>query len=80
MTYAQLLRQYIVTTGIDRSTLTIYATDISGLPVLLLALQEPEIARKIIVGDLPPFNRPAYMHQDLQSLKVKPSSDRVRDA
>ena len=80
MTYAQILRQYIATTGIDRSTLTIYATDISGLPVLLLALQEPGIARKIIVGDFAPFNRPAYMHQDLQSLKLKPSSDHVRDA
>ena len=80
MTYAQLLRQYVITTRIDRSTLTIYASDISGLPVLLLALQEPEIARKIIVGDFALFNRPAYMHQDLQSLKVKPSSDHVRDA
>lgn len=80
MTYAQILRQYIATTGIDRSTLTIYATDISGLPVLLLALQEPEIARKIIVGDFAPMNRPAYMHQDLQNLKVKPSSDHVRAA
>ena len=80
MTYAQLLRQYIVTTGIDRSPLTIYAADISGLPVLLLALQEPKTARKIIVGDSAPFNRPAYMHQDLQSLKAKPSSDHVRDA
>ena len=80
MTYAQILRQYIATTGIDRSTLTIYATDISGLPVLLLALQEPEIARKIIVGDFAPLDRPAYMHQDLQDLKIKPSSDHVRDA
>lgn len=79
-TYAQLLRQYILAAGIDRSTLTIYATDISGLPVLLLALEEPEIARKVIVGDFAPFDRPAYMHQDLQSLKSKPSSDHVRDA
>ena len=80
MTYAQLTQQYITMAGIDRSTLIIYATDISGLPVLLLALQEPEIARKIIVGDFAPLNRPAYMHHDLQSLKVKPSSDHVRDA
>lgn len=29
-TYAQILRQYILATGIDRSTLTIYATDIVG--------------------------------------------------
>ena len=80
MSYAQLLRQYIIAAGIDRSTLTIYATDISGLPVLLLALQEPDIACKIIVGDFAPFDRPAYMHHDLQSLKLKPSSDHVRNA
>lgn len=79
-TYAQILRQYILATGIDRSTLTIYATDISGLPVLLLALQEPEIARRIIVGDFAPFDRPDYMYPDLQSLKIKPSSDLICNA
>lgn len=76
--FAQLLRQYIATTGIDRSTLTIYATDISGLPVLLLALQEPDIARRIIVGDFAPFDRPDYMHPDLRDLKEAATSDIVR--
>lgn len=78
--YSNLLRQYIDAAGIDRSALTIYATDISGLPVLLLALREPDLARRIIVGDFAPFNRPDYMHQDLRSLKDKASSDQVLES
>lgn len=78
--YASSLKQYIGKAGIDRSNLTIYATDISSLPVLLLALEEPDIARSIIVGDFAPFDRPAYMNENLQRLKSKPSSDFVRAA
>jgi pimeloyl-ACP methyl ester carboxylesterase len=76
--YARVLKNYVDRTGIDRSTLTIYATDIGALPVLLLALEEPDIARSLIVGDFAPFHRPAYMWENLQALKSKPASDRVR--
>lgn len=76
--YARVLRAYIDKAGIDRSTLTIYATDIGGLPALLAALDEPGIARQIVVGDFAPFNRPGYMYASLQALKSKPSSDQVR--
>lgn len=79
-TYAKLLREYIAAAGIDRSTLTIYATDISALPTLLLALKEPNIARRIIVGDFAPFDRPDFMHPLLRDLKVKPTSEQIRDA
>jgi pimeloyl-ACP methyl ester carboxylesterase len=79
-TYAKLLRQYIVAAGIDRSTLTIYATDISGLPTLLAALEEHDIARRVIVGDFAPFNRPEFMHPNLRDLKEKPLSDQIRDS
>jgi pimeloyl-ACP methyl ester carboxylesterase len=58
--------------------LTIYATDIGALPVLLLVLEEPDIARSLIVGDFAPFNRPAYMWENLEALKSKPASDQVR--
>src|SRR5262245_18078035 len=34
--YARVLRGYLDRAGIDKAKLTIYATDISGLPVLLL--------------------------------------------
>lgn len=78
-TYATLLRQYIAASGIDRSSLTIYATDISGLPTLLAALDEHDIARRIIVGDFAPFNRPELMYPDLRDLKEKPLSDQIRD-
>jgi pimeloyl-ACP methyl ester carboxylesterase len=78
--YARVLKAYLDAAEIDRSTLTIYATDISALPVLLLALDEPEIARSLIVGDFAPFNRPALMWENLQALKSKPSSDHVRTA
>lgn len=77
--YARVLRQYIATAGIDRSKLTIYATDIGALPALLAALEEPDIARTIIVGDFAPFDRPEYMQERLQRLKVKSSADEVRN-
>jgi pimeloyl-ACP methyl ester carboxylesterase len=75
--YARVLKGYITRAGIDSSKLTIYATDIGALPALLLAIDEPEIARQIIVGDFAPFDRPQYMHERLQSLKVRPTSDVV---
>ena len=76
--YARVLRSYIETSGIDRSKLTIYATDIGALPALLAALEEPDIARTIIVSDFAPFDRPQYMHERLQRLKTKPSADVAR--
>jgi len=76
--YAGVLKGYLDTAGIDHSKLTIYATDISALPVLLLALDEPDIARSLIVGDFAPFNRPALMWENLQGLKSRPSSNHVR--
>ncbi|MEX3813880.1 alpha/beta fold hydrolase [Paraburkholderia sp. BR13439] len=50
------------------------------MPALLAALEQPDIAREIIVGDFAPFNRPQYMYDSLQGLKSKPSSDAVRAA
>ncbi len=76
--YARVLKDYIGKAGIDTSKLTIYATDIGALPALLLALEEPGIARTIIVGDFAPFNRPHYMYESLQSLKSGSSSDQTR--
>jgi len=76
--YAKVLKAYIDKAGIDRSKLTIYATDIGALPALLAALDEPDIARTIIVGDFAPFNRPEYLHERLQRLKSKSSSDIAR--
>lgn len=76
--YARILRAYIDKAGIDRAKLTIYATDIAGLPALLAALDDPDIARTIIVSDFAPFNRPQYMHERLQRLKEKPSADEAR--
>ena len=78
--YAHVLNQYIAKAGIDTSKLTIYATDIGALPALLLALEKPDIARAIIVGDFAPFNRPQYMYESLQSLKAGPAMDQVRAA
>lgn len=78
--YAHVLEDYIRTSGIDRSKLVIYATDIGALPALLAALEQPNIAKKIIVGDFAPFNRPQYMYESLQGLKSKPSADVVRAA
>lgn len=77
--YADVLHSYIEKAGIDRSKLTIYATDIGALPALLLALREPDIAQRIIVGDFAPFNRPAYMYESLQSLKAEPAASRTRE-
>jgi pimeloyl-ACP methyl ester carboxylesterase len=78
--YARVLKAYIRTSGIDTSTLVIYATDIGALPALLLALEEPDIARTIIVGDFAPFDRPAFMYESLQGLKSQPSAEHVRAA
>jgi pimeloyl-ACP methyl ester carboxylesterase len=76
--YARVLKGYVEHAGIDQSKLTIYATDIGALPALLLAIDEPGVAKSIIVGDFAPFNRPAYMWENLQALKTKPASDQVR--
>lgn len=76
--YAGVLKSYIATAGIDRSNLTIYATDIAALPVLLLAIEEPGIAKNIIVGDFAPFNRPEYMFDSLQNLKTEPLASQTR--
>ncbi|MGF9760774.1 alpha/beta hydrolase [Microvirga sp. 0TCS3.31] len=72
--YARVLQTYIQKANIAPSKLTIYATDIGALPALLAALDDPQIARTIIVGDFAPFNRPQYMHDRLQSLKSEPSA------
>lgn len=77
--YAKVLKAYIDKAGIDRSSLTIYATDIGSLPVLIAAIDDPALARSIIVGDFAPFDRPEYMHERLQRLKAKPSSDEARE-
>jgi len=76
--YSQVLKAYIEKASIDTSTLTIYATDIGALPALLLALEEPGIAKTIIVGDFAPFNRPHYMYESLQNLKSKASAEQTR--
>ena len=76
--YARVLKQYIAKAGIDTSKLTIYATDIGALPALLLGLENPDIARTIIVGDFAPFNRPQHMYESLQNLKAGPAMDQVR--
>ncbi len=72
--YARVLQTYIQKANLTPSKLTIYATDIGALPALLAALDDPQIARTIIVGDFAPFNRPQYMHDRLQSLKSEPSA------
>src|SRR5262245_52006247 len=76
--YARVLDRYIGKAGIDTSKLTIHATDIGALPTLLLAVEKPDIARTIIVGDFAPFNRPQFMYASLQSLKAGPAMDQVR--
>ncbi|WP_266182045.1 alpha/beta fold hydrolase [Dyella humicola] len=78
--YAKVLQDYIRASGIDRSKLVIYATDIGALPALLAALEDPQIAREIVVGDFAPFNRPQYMYQSLQGLKSEPSAEAVHAA
>jgi pimeloyl-ACP methyl ester carboxylesterase len=76
--YARVLQAYIRTAGIETSQLVIYATDIGALPALLAALDDPNVANKIIVGDFAPFDRPQYMYASLQSLKSPLSADRTR--
>jgi pimeloyl-ACP methyl ester carboxylesterase len=76
--YARVLKQYIDRAGIDSSTLVIYATDIGALPALLLALEEPGIARSLVVGDFAPFNRPAFMSENLRALKSEPTAGKIR--
>lgn len=76
--YARVLHDYIEKAKVDESKLTIYATDIGALPALLLALEKPDIAKKIIVGDFAPFNRPQYMYESLQNLKSEPSAGKTR--
>jgi pimeloyl-ACP methyl ester carboxylesterase len=72
--YARVLQEYIKKADIASSNLMIYATDIGALPALLAALEDPQIAKTIIVGDFAPFDRPQYMHDRLQSLKSEPSA------
>lgn len=76
--YARIVGDYIMKAGIDTSKLTIYATDIGALPALLLALDKPGIAKTIIVGDFAPLDRPQYMNENLQSLKMEASREAVR--
>lgn len=76
--YARVLSDYIKKSGINSSKLLIYATDIGSLPALLLALEEPGLVKKIIVGDFAPFDRPHFMYENLQNLKSKPASDQTR--
>ncbi|OWV92752.1 alpha/beta hydrolase [Rhizobium sp. R72] len=76
--YANVLAAYIKAERIDRSNLTIYATDIGSLPALLAAIEEPDIAKKIVVGDFAPFNRPEYMYESLQNLKSEPAASKTR--
>lgn len=78
--YANVLKEYIATAGIDKQQLVIYATDIGALPALLAALDDPAIARRIIVGDFAPFNRPQYMQERLQGLKDPATAEAVRAA
>lgn len=76
--YARVLIEYVRKAEVDTSKLTIYATDIGALPALLAALDKPDIAKRIIVGDFAPFNRPHYMYDGLQALKAGPSMDQAR--
>ncbi len=76
--YAKVLKAYIDRSGVDRSNLVIYASDIGSLPALLLALDEPTVAKKIIVGDFAPFNRPHWMYESLQNLKAEPTATPTR--
>lgn len=76
--FAHVLKAYIDKAGIDRSRLVIYATDIGALPALLAALDDPDIARTIIVGDFAPFDRPHLMQERLQALKSASTGGEVR--
>ena len=76
--YAGVLRDYLSKSGIPASKLVIYATDIGALPPLLLSLDDPGIAKAIVVGDFAPFDRPQAMWPALQSLKARPGADGTR--
>lgn len=78
--YAEVLKGYIEQAAIDKKNLVIYATDIGALPVLLAAIDDPAIARHILVGDFAPFNRPQYMQERLQGMKDPRSAEAVRAA
>jgi pimeloyl-ACP methyl ester carboxylesterase len=67
--YANVLKDYIQSAGLDSTKLLVYATDIAALPALLLALDEPLIMGKLIVGDFGPFDRPQYQSELLRDLK-----------
>lgn len=77
--YAQVVKNYIEAAGIDKSKLVIYATDIGGLPPLLLAIDQPDIAKQIIVGDFAPFDRPQYMSERLRALKAPETAQTTLD-
>lgn len=76
--FARVLKAYIEKAAIDRSRLVIYATDIGGLPALLAAIEDPAIARAIIVGDFAPFDRPQLMQERLQALKSESTGAAAR--
>lgn len=76
--YAEVLRSYIRETGIGGPQLTIYATDIGALPALLAAIEDPNIASRIIVGDFAPFDRPHLMAERLQRLKSPETAELAR--
>jgi pimeloyl-ACP methyl ester carboxylesterase len=78
--YANVLKDYIQTAGLDSKKLFVYATDIAALPALLFALEEPVLIKKLIVGDFGPFDRPEYQSELLRNLKAGgPAAEKVRD-
>lgn len=76
--YARILAAYIGAAGVDTSKLVIYATDLGGLPALLLALEKPGVAKALIVGDFSPFDRIDYLSPNLKALKAPSSAEGVR--
>ncbi|WER50832.1 alpha/beta hydrolase [Cupriavidus sp. WKF15] len=78
--YAKVLKDYIATAGIDKHHLVIYATDIGALPALLAAIDDTAIAKRIVVGDFAPFNRPQFMQERLQGLKDPATADAIHAA
>ena len=78
LSYAKILSDYIKTTGVKREKLLVYATDIGALPALLLAQEEPDLIRNIIVGDFAPLDRPAFMNEILQKMKDKKTAEGTR--
>ncbi len=78
--YAKVLKDYIAIAGIDKQHLVIYATDIGALPALLAAIDDPAIAKRIVVGDFAPFNRPQFMQERLQGLKDPVTAEAVHAA